>query len=68
VGKPAQAVEVTEELVSAVNEVHDHFGSMLDLLAAASKAVTASLCVMPQGGDPSATAKKQQRNNRFSFY
>jgi hypothetical protein len=24
-GKPAQAVEVTEELVGAVNEVNDHF-------------------------------------------
>jgi len=38
-GEPAQTVEVTEEFVSAVDEVHDHFGSMLDLLAAASKAV-----------------------------
>jgi hypothetical protein len=37
--KPAQAIEVAEELVSAVDEVHDHFRSMLDLLAAASKAV-----------------------------
>jgi hypothetical protein len=27
-GKPAQPVEVAEELVSAVDEVHDHFGSM----------------------------------------
>ena len=38
-GESAQAVEVTEEFVSAVDEVHDHFRSMLDLLAAASKAV-----------------------------
>jgi hypothetical protein len=28
-GEPAQAVEVTEELVGAVDEVHDHLGSML---------------------------------------
>ena len=27
-GKPAQAVEVTEEFVGAVDEVNDHFGSM----------------------------------------
>jgi hypothetical protein len=26
-GEPAQAVEVTEEFVSAVDEMHDHFGS-----------------------------------------
>jgi hypothetical protein len=26
-GEPAQAVEVTEEFVGAVNEVNDHFGS-----------------------------------------
>jgi hypothetical protein len=26
-GKPAQTVEVTEELVSAVDEVNDHVGS-----------------------------------------
>ena len=27
-GKPAQPVEVTEELVGAVDEMDDHFGSM----------------------------------------
>jgi hypothetical protein len=30
--EPAQAIEVTEELVSAVDEVNDHFGSMKQLL------------------------------------
>ena len=38
-GKPAQAVEVTEEFVSAVDEMHDHFGSMLNLVVAPSKVV-----------------------------
>jgi hypothetical protein len=37
-GKPAQTVEVTEEFVSTVDKVHDHFGSMLDLVPAHSKA------------------------------
>ena len=27
----AQAVEMTEELVGAVDEVHDHFGSMFEV-------------------------------------
>jgi TorA maturation chaperone TorD len=39
VGKAAQAVEVTEEFVSTVDEMNDHFGSMLDLVASLSKAV-----------------------------
>ena len=34
-----QPVKVTKELVGTVDKVDDHFGSMLDLLAAASKAV-----------------------------
>ena len=36
-GKPAQAVEVTEELVGAVYKMYDHFGPMLDLVAAPAK-------------------------------
>src|SRR5256885_6176542 len=35
--EPAQAVEVTEEFVSAVDEVNDHFGSTLNLAAAPSE-------------------------------
>ena len=38
-GEPAQAVEVTEEFVSAVDEVNDHLGSMLDTVAVRSKTV-----------------------------
>jgi len=38
-GKPAQAVEMTKELVGTVYKMYDHFGPMLDLVAAASKAV-----------------------------
>ena len=37
--EPAQTVEVTEEFVSAVDEVNDHLRSMLDFLAAPSKSV-----------------------------
>lgn len=36
-GKPPQTVEVTEEFVRAVDEVDDHFQSMLGLMAAALK-------------------------------
>ena len=36
-GKPAQAVEVTEELVSAVDEVNDHFAVNEDFVAAPAK-------------------------------
>ena len=31
-GKAAQPVEVTEEFVSAVDEVNDHFGSIFDIM------------------------------------
>ncbi len=43
-GKPAQTVEVTEELVSAVDEVNDHSGLMLDRAAARSKVLHAAPC------------------------
>jgi len=38
-GEPTQAVEVTEEFISAVDEVNDHFGSMLDTKYAAEQGV-----------------------------
>jgi hypothetical protein len=37
--EPAQAIEVTEKFVSAVDEVNDHFGAILNLVVAPSKAV-----------------------------
>src|SRR6266404_8004603 len=40
--EPAQAVEVTEEFVGPVYKMYDHFGPMLDLVAAPAK--RAELC------------------------
>ena len=50
--KPAQAVEVTEELVSAIDEVHDHFWSMLGLVTASLKGVVRVICQMGKRRDP----------------
>ena len=35
-GEPAQAVEVTEELVGTVDEVNNHFGTTLDFMASSA--------------------------------
>jgi hypothetical protein len=36
-GEPAKPVEMTEQLVGAVDEVHNHFGLTLDLVATLAK-------------------------------
>jgi hypothetical protein len=42
--EPAQPVEMTEELVGAVDEVNDHFGSVLDLVKPCEEFADVSLC------------------------
>ena len=51
-GKPAQSVEVTEEFVSAVDEVHDHFVVTLDIMEsrASPKQFRVRRSLFPEGG------------------
>src|SRR5262249_1024373 len=58
-GKPAQAVEVTEQFVGALNEMDDNFSVMLDLVAAGGKAIGTIKCQMLDA-NPDSEAKLKE--------